>query len=222
MDGPRPAKSIVASLGLLLVLGLLALATACSSPDEVQGSTVPFIICQSSETWTRPSEEQQARQVWHGPFKFRYDNWAPAALRSTFYEDFFTWSGGNSEMFDKWPLHGLWTAEDLSLGDPACEEGGPRLNRGEVTSVFLLLHEAKEVRLSDNTFYVTVGKGPMGFQEIQFPNLLFPAQATREPSTKDGPVLDYNVAIVDTSGRELARARDGAPFQPAEEAAPSP
>jgi hypothetical protein len=207
MSGPLP-RAVVASLCLLL--GLLALATACSSPDEVQESAVPFVVCQSSETWTRPSEEEQAKEVWT---RSRYGAADADKLRAQLYEDFFFYYGGNSEMFDSWPLHGLWTAEDVSPGDPACERGGPRLLWGEVISVFLLLHEAKEVRFTGNTFYITVEKGLTGFQEIQFPNLLFPEQWTPDPSTKDGPLLDYNVAIVDASGRELARAEGGLRFE---------
>jgi hypothetical protein len=69
----------------------------------------------------------------------------------------------------------------------------------------------------------------MGFQEIQFSNLLFPAQATATPNVeytvmkedvgkpypvaKEGPPIDYNIAIVDTHGRELARSHGGRVFQ---------
>jgi hypothetical protein len=213
MGSPPVATSAVASPWPLLVLGLLALAAACSSGSAPKESTVPFMVCQSSQTWTRPSEEEQSERVWHGPFGFRYDNWDPAELRDTLCEDFFTWSGGNSELFDKWPLHGLWTAEDQSPGDPACEDGGLRLSQGEVISLFLLLREAKQVRLSGDTFYITVEKRTAGFQEIQFPNLLVPAQPTQQPSAKDGPVLNYNLVILDSSGKELARIEDRLGFQ---------
>jgi hypothetical protein len=244
MNGPRPARAIVAPLWPLFVLGLLVVAAACSSADEAQESTVPFMVCQSSQTWTRPSEEEQAKEVWHGPFGFRYDNWDPAQLRGTFYEDFFPWHGGNSEMFDQWPLHGLWTAEDGSPGDPACAGGGT-VGR-EVISVFLLLHEAKEVRLSGNNYRITVEATPAGFQEIQFANLVSPRQpgpeyptsvlfrewfarwargsallpespAEEQPVPKEQPT-DYNIAIVDTNGGELARAKGGIRFQPLTEA----
>jgi hypothetical protein len=187
------------------------------------------MVCQFSQSWTRPSEEEQSREIWHGPFGFRYEVRAVASLRSVLFEDFFPYHGGASEMFDSWPLHGLWTAEDVSPGDPQCERGGLRLSHGQVISVFLLLHQAKTVTLSGNTFYITVEKGPMGFQEIQFSNLLFPAQATATPNVeytvmkedvgkpypvaKEGPPIDYNIAIVDTHGRELARSHGGRVFQ---------
>jgi hypothetical protein len=181
MSGPL-RRVVILSSCLLLLVGWLALGTACSSPDEDQQSAVAFIVCQSSQTWTRPSEEEQSREIWHGPFGFRYEVRAVDSLRSALYEDFFSYHGGASEMFDQWPLHGLWTAEDVSAGVPQCERGGLRLSHGQVISVFLLLHQAKEVTLNGSTFYVTVEKVPMGFQEIQFSNLLFSAQVTATPT----------------------------------------
>jgi len=85
--------------------------------------------------------------------------------------------------------------------------------RGEVISVYLLLHEAKEVRLSDNTYWIVVEETTSGFQEIQFINLLFP-----ESSTEEYPMLDHTVVIVDMEGRELARAEGNRAFHEAGEA----
>jgi hypothetical protein len=221
---------------------------ACSSPDEVQEGTVPFMVCQSSPTWTRPSEEEQSRQVWHGPFGFRYENWDLAELQSTFYEDFFPWHGGNSELFDSWPLHGLWTAEDWSAGDAACAGGGT-VGR-EVISVYVLLHEAKEVTLSGDTYSIVVEETGAGFQQIQFANLVWPLQPRPEypttpsfrawfqrwargsrllpespgeanPVAKEQPT-DYNLLIVDANGRDLARAEGGLRFGRPTEGSPVP
>ena len=135
------------SSGLLLVPALLLLAGACSSasaPAETvvpfgvadptgapsaaaasspEETVVPFVVCQSSQTWTRPSEEEQAKEIWYGPRYSGASNWDLAKFRSIFYEDFFTWHGGNSELGDHWRLHGLWSA-DSSGGDPTCAGGG--------------------------------------------------------------------------------------------------
>ena len=233
MRWPTPARALAAPLWPLLILGLLLVAPGCSSVDETQESAVPFVVCQSSPTWTRPSEEEQSQQVWHGPFGFRYENWDLAELQSTFYEDFFAYHGGNSELFDSWPLHGLWTAEDWSAGDAACANPG-QIGSGEVISVYLLLHQAQGVTLSGNTFYITVEKRTAGFDQIQFSNLLFPAQAqpTAEhtvmkedatepyPVAKEGPPIDYSIAIVDTNGTELARAEGGLRFERPTERSP--
>jgi hypothetical protein len=262
MRGCTHLRASGASSGLL-ALALLLLAAACSSaaapketlvplgaasplagvpsaaPASGEGRAVPFLICTFSQTWTRPSEEEQSEQVWHGAFGFRYENWDPVQLRSSFYEDFFSWHGGNSELFDSWPLHGLWTAEDATAGDPACSEGGA-VGR-EVISVFLLLHEVKEVRLSGNTYRIGVEATPTGFQEIQFANLVSPiaprpeypttvsfrawfriwarascmlpeSPAEANPVPKEQPI-DYNLVVVDTTGRELARAEGGIRFE---------
>jgi hypothetical protein len=252
-------------LGLLLSLALLVLAGACSPADAPGGTPatapektavpfaaadpsasappsgaeeviVPFVVCWSSRTWTRPSEEEQASKVWARP---RYGAADVDKLRAQLYEDFFPYSGGNSELFDSWPLHGLWTAEDATAGDPACAEGGT-VGR-EVISVFLLLHEVKEVRLSGNTYRIGVEATPTGFQEIQFANLVSPiaprpeypttvsfrawfriwarascmlpeSPAEANPVPKEQPI-DYNLVVVDTSGRELARAEGGIRFE---------
>jgi len=191
------------------------------------------MVCQSSAAWRRPSEEEQAQEIWYGPRYSGAPNWDLANFRTIFYEDFFRWLGGNSELQDHWRLRGLWTAaHDWSPGDPACADG--RRVGSEVISVYLLLYEARSVALSGNTFYITVEKGPAGFQEIQFANLLFPAQAqpTVEytvmkedatepyPVAKEGPPINYNIAVVDMNGRELARAEGGLRFERPTEGSP--
>ena len=207
---------------------------------------VPFVVCWSSQTWTRPSEEEQAKEIWYGPRYSGAPNWDLAKFRSIFYEDFFTWHGGNSELGDHWRLHGLWTAEDQSAGDLACDRG-VRVGR-EVISVYLVLHDAKEVRLSGNTYRITVEATLAGFQEIQFANLVSPQQPRPEyPSTasfrawfqrwargscllpespaeanpvrKEQPT-DYDLLIVNTSGEELAHAEGGLRFERLTEESP--
>jgi hypothetical protein len=193
---------------LLLVVVLIAglAAAACGTSGEAEpgsGQNVPFTVCESSESWTRPSEEEQAREVWTNP---RYAERDPEQLREFFYQDFFAWHGGASEGFDLGFLHGLWSNEDVSPPDPQCD-AGPGLSRGEFISVFLLLHRAEEVTLSGNTYRITVEETPSGFQEIQFANLLFP-----EHPTEEYPQIDYTVVIVDMEGKELARSEDGGLF----------
>jgi len=267
MGGPLRA----ACLWLLLSLELLLLVTACSlasAPEETvvafraadptgapsaasspEEAAVPFVVCQSSQTWTRPSEEEQAKEIWYGPRYSGAPNRDLAKFRSIFYEDFFTWHGGNSELGDHWRLHGLWSAaHDWSPGDPACADGR-RVGR-DVISVYLLLHEAKEVRLSGNTYRIVVEETASGFQQIQFPNLVSPlppkpaypttasfrawfrrwargsALLPQSPAEEQQPVpkqqpTDYDLLIVDTSGRELARAKGGLRFEPLTEASPA-
>lgn len=188
---------------LLLVVVLIAglAAAACGTSEEAEpgpGQKVPFIVCKSSESWTRPSEDEQAREVWSNP---RYARRDAEQLREFFYQDFFPWHGGGSEAFDLGALHGLWSIEDPSPPDPQCD-AGPGLSRGESISVYLLLHKANDVTLSGNTYRITVEETPAGYQRIEFANLLFP-----EHPTEEYPQIDYQIVVVDGEGQELARLR---------------
>lgn len=203
---------------IFLVVAALAVAAACGSDEEAGQHTsgpVPFLVCDSSETWTRPSEEDQSARVWYGDRYYGGANWDLQQLQAAFHEDFVHWHGGASESLDLSLQHGLWSSNDRSSGDAECARAGAQLSRGEIISVYLLLHEAKEVRLSDNTYRIVVEETPSGFQEIEFTNLLFP-----EDTTEEYPELDYTVVVVDTAGKELARAESGGAFQePAQEEA---
>ena len=185
-----------------LVVVALAVAVACGGDEEPKWETaepLPFTVCDSSDTWTRPSEEEQSKRVWYGDRYSGRADWDLEQLQAAFREDFVHWHGGGSESLDLSLQHGLWSTQDRSSGNRACD-GGSAVARGEVISVYLLLHEAKEVRLSDNTYWITVEETPSGFQEIQFTNLLFPE-------------LDHTVVIVDMQGKELARAESGGVFE---------
>jgi hypothetical protein len=197
---------------VFLVVAVLAVAAACGTDEEATWETsepMPFLVCDYSEIWTRPSEEEQSERVWYGDRYYGGANWDLEQLRAAFYEDFVHWHGGASESLDLGLQHGLWSTIDRSAGDRDCDDG-PGVSRGEVISVYLLLHEAKEVRLSDNTYWIMVEETSSGFQQIQFTNLLFP-----EDTTEDYPELDYTVVIVDMEGKELARAESGGSFQEA-------
>jgi len=198
------------SLMVPLVAGLVA--ATCGTSREAglsPGQKVPFIVCWSSKTWTRPSEEEQAKEVWT---RARYTGVDSGKLRAVFYEHFFPWAGGNSELFDSWPLHGLWSADDTSTGDLLCNDY-LRVIRQQDISVYLLLHEAREVRLSGNTYQIVVEDTPSGFQEIRFPDVLFPERGTQEPLTTKSRMTSYTVVIVNTQGEELARSEAGRLFQ---------
>jgi len=195
---------------VFLLVGAVAAAAACGTDQEPEwetAETIPLMVCDSSETWMRPSEEEQSERVWYGPRYYGGANWDLSQLQATFYEDFVHWHGGASESLDLSLQHGLWSTKDRSAGDPSCD-GGPGVFRGEVISVYLLLHEANDVRLSDSTYWITVQETLSGFQQIQFTNLLFP-----EDTTEEYPTIDYTVVIVDMLGRELARAQAGGAFQ---------
>ena len=207
MKADSPALAII-----FLVVAALAVAAACGTDEEATweaGEPMPFMVCDSSETWTRPSEEEQSERVWYGDRYYGGANWDLEQLRAAFYEDFVHWHGGASESLDLSLQHGLWSTEDRSSGDRSCD-GGPAVFRGEIISVYLLLHEAKEVRLSGDTYWVMVEEMSSGFQQIQFSNPLFP-----EDTSEEYPELDHTVVIVDMQGKELARAESGGVFDEA-------
>jgi hypothetical protein len=186
----------------VVVLLVAVVAVACGNDEEAGRQTsgpVSFVVCDSSETWMRPSEEAQSERVWYGDRYYGGADWDLEQLQAAFREDFVHWHGGASESLDLSLQHGLWSTQDRSSGGQGCD-GGDAVSRGEVISVYLLLHEAKGVELSDSTYWITVEETPTGFQEIQFTNLLYP-----EP--------DYTVVIVDTQGKELARAESGGAFE---------
>jgi hypothetical protein len=210
---------------ILLVVAVLAVAVACGSDEEATwetAKTIPFMVCDSSETWTRPSEEAQSERVWYGERYYGGANWDLEQLQAAFREDFVHWHGGASESLDLSLQHGLWSTNDRSSGDSQCARGGSQLARGEIISVYLLLHKAEDVRFGDDTYWITVEETPTGFQEIQFNNLLFP-----EDTTEEYPELDHTVVIVDTMGKELARAEGNGTFhevveEEAQTATPTP
>jgi hypothetical protein len=191
---------------LLVVLPLAALAASACGTGEGEpgpGQEVPFTVCSSSKTWTRPSEEEQAKEIWA---RARYAGRDTDELRDQLHENFFFWHGGNSELFDSWPLHGLWSASDAEDNEEGqlIESGDVFLEK--VIWLYLLSYEAKEVRLFDNTYEITVEKTPAGFQAIAFDNVLLPeSEEERYRTTKGSYWPNYFVVIVDTSGRELAR-----------------
>ena len=203
MRGKRLEMRVHRSLLLMVVLIAGLAGPACGASEERKPGPeqeLPFRVCKSSDSWTRPSEEDQAREVWSNP---RYARRDAEQLREFFYQDFFAWHGGGSEAFDLGALHGLWSIEDPSPSppDPQCD-AGPGLSRGESISVYLLLHKANDVTLSGNTYRITVEETPAGYQRIEFANLLFPEQPTEEY-----PQIDYQIVVVDGEGQELARLR---------------
>jgi hypothetical protein len=201
MRGKRLEMRVHRSL-LLVVLLIGGLAgSACGTGGQGEPGPhqrIPFRLCESSDSWTRPSEDEQAREVWSNP---RYAERDAEQLREFFYEDFFAWHGGGSEAFDLGFLHGLWSNKDPSPPDPQCD-AGPGLSKGEFISVFLLLHKANDVTLSGNTYRISVEETSAGYQRIEFANLLFPEQPTEEY-----PQIDYQIVVVNGEGQELARLR---------------
>lgn len=133
--------------------------------------SVPFTVCQSSETWVRPTEEEQAREIWS---KGRYDDVPQSRLRWQFHHtDFGGWGGGNSEIQDRWRLSGLWNAQDFDLYE-ACGgmDGRQRaIIEGRAAEIWAFHHRVERVQWAGDVYTVTVTPASTGYQMIQAPRL---------------------------------------------------
>ncbi|MEX1253536.1 MAG: hypothetical protein WEE64_04270 [Dehalococcoidia bacterium] len=174
-----------------LLCGLLFVACGSGGDeaDRTDDETLPFAVCQQSDTWTRPPLDQQRASIWS---LARYAGRDEASLRATFDEPAFTWEGGNSELFDSWPLHGLWSTQDQRGVEPCAADG--EVAEGRYVDLYLLTYRARAVALRGSTYEVTVEASERGFQHIEFSNELYPS---------GGPPIAYSIRIVTDSGEHL-------------------
>jgi hypothetical protein len=151
--------------------------------------------------------EEQRQEVWSRP---RYAGIDEAKLQETLAEAFFEWHGGNSEMFDQFPLHGLWAANDVTEPD-LCSEG-PGIFPGELIHFYILNHDVSSLSLEGSTYHLVVEPTERGYLHIEFRNRLYRA---------DGPVVSYEVDIVDSEGQLLASFPSCAPRDKAKACPPA-
>jgi hypothetical protein len=121
------------------------------------GERVPYIVCQTDATWSRPSEERQRDQVWSKrPFRDQGEpflKWwfrQPAVIYDTMdlFEQSFPAGPNLDALAADWRyLTGLWTGDDLSHSQ--CSYDGRTLdalfNREQI-EVWLIGYRALEVR----------------------------------------------------------------------------
>ncbi len=155
---------------IMAALWLLALAGVWSACGGHQTSifSKEFQVCSKSDNWVPPSIDQQRAEIWSLP---RHQNDDEAALTQIFNEPVFPWEGGNSELFDSYPLHGLWTATDAKT-EQRCADP-PDVYSGRYVDLYLLNHRALHVTLGGNTYTVLVEPTQRGFQHIEFSNRLY-------------------------------------------------
>ena len=160
------------------------------TPSLVTG--IPFTVCQSSEIWTRPGEDDQAAQVWDAS---RRQGIPREMLWWKFQQSFYRYGGGNSEAFDAWPELGLWTARDpyICKGDRI---GG--IITGREIELWLLLHRVVAVQRQGDVYTVTVEPTAAGYQIVRLPG---PGPVT--PINVRSPLVTATLRFVDTEGREI-------------------
>ena len=149
-------------------------------------TSIPFTICQASETWTRPSEADQAAQVWDTT---RHQRIHRELLWWTFQQWFYRYWGGSSEMLNAWPQHGLWTAKETYTceGDRVMD-----LATGHEIELWVLFHHVVAAQRQGRVYTVTVESTPAGYQIVRLPG----------PGTPDTQVT---IRFLDTEGREIER-----------------
>ena len=178
--GPWQIIAVVSPVALVVALA------ACSDERQTSIFSDQFQICSRSDTWVRPSVEEQRREVWSGP---RHRGTDERRLTEILNQPVFPWSGGNSELFDSWPLHGLWTASDSRVEQDCAHPG-----RGKYIDLYLLNHRALSVTLEESRDTVLVEPSERGYQHIQFWNRLY---------QEDGPRVDFRVVVQTRAGEEL-------------------
>ena len=121
-----------------------------------------------------------------------------------FQQNFYRYLGGNSELFDAWPGHGLWTASD---DDYVCEgERALDIGQGRVIEVWALEHRVLAARRQGHAYTVTVEPIDAGYQIVHLPGPgLVQSSADLAPVTA---TLDF----VDAEGRRIDRLPKAAPW----------
>lgn len=160
--------------------------------------TIPFTICRSSETWTRPDEAEQAAEVWDIP---RRQGIPREMLWWTFQQSFYRYYGGNSELFDAWPEAGLWTASEEDITG-LCERENQNLGSGREIELWVLLHRVLAAHRQGDVYTITVEPAPAGYQIIRVPAPLHDAQEPVTPAPRD-TIPTVTVHFVDPQGREI-------------------
>ncbi|MFP4346423.1 MAG: hypothetical protein ACLFU8_17190 [Anaerolineales bacterium] len=159
--------------------------------------SLPYTLCEASQSWVRPSETEQAEEVWSIP---RYEGHEREILRWIFYQDFYRYHGGGSEMFDAWPTSGLWTSEaEYTCGTPSS-----RRPPQETLELWLLLHNVVGVEHRGKVYTITVEPVERGYQIIHVP--------VSGPESEEQLGPEVEIRFVDRSGREIDRLPKAGPW----------
>ena len=158
---------------------------------------MPFTICQLSDTWTRPGEDEQAAQVWDAS---RRQGIPREMLWWKFQQSFYRYGGGNSEMFDAWPELGLWTAPNTPY---TCK--GDRVKdivTGREIELWVLLHRVVAAQRQGDVYTLTVEPATIGYQIVHLPGP-GPIPGPITPINVRSPLVPATLHFVDTEGREI-------------------
>ena len=174
--------------GAVSVVALVDALAACDGEGQSSVFSDQFQMCSKSDTWVRPSIEEQRREIWSLP---RYRGVDQERLALYLDRPVFVWLGGNSELGSLYSLHGLWTARDVEREQDCANPGDVYL--GKYFDIYLLNHRAVDVILEASTYTVLVEPTERGWQHIEFWNSLYqevPVSFRVVVRTQEGEELD--------------------------------
>ena len=143
---------------LIPLTALAMLGSPARAGGSAQSTSVPFVVCKESATWTRPTADQQAH-IWEDP---RY-----AELGANAYEwthDFIVVAlstGFQSQVADK---AGLWM-ENVVGPSPSCA-AAKRIE--EWVGTWILLHRVISITADGSVYTIIVEATGKGYQSIVF------------------------------------------------------
>lgn len=152
------------------VLGEGSLSQEAIAQEAPADDTVSFDVCAAVETWQRPSDTEQSKQLsadprysqalQEGPLKAASTQfWSHEAVSFTTY--------GLSARMEPEMLSGLWTVSN-ELGGCYGAENTVAINEGDRAETWLLNQSITNLQWEDGRYVMTVEPAATGMQVIQF------------------------------------------------------
>jgi len=164
-----------------VVLFVAVIGLACEA--NAQSIALPFIVCDRSDTWTRPSPDVQSR-IWNDN---RYkDSKHPPNVAFEWTHDFITTEPDSASLsHHSANLAGLWTAADRALCPRRDAE------RGSWVEIWALLHRVRMIWVENGVVTMSVDRRDAGFEIVQFmrPAFLDDLPVKMRVVTSDGATL---------------------------------
>ncbi|MEL7353382.1 MAG: hypothetical protein AAF171_13480 [Cyanobacteria bacterium P01_A01_bin.116] len=178
--------------GISQVGGAAIAQETTSAADTASDNAVAFEICAAVETWQRPSDAEQSKQLSADP---RYGEalndsplkaasnqfWSHEAVSFTTY--------GLSARMEPEMLAGLWTVSDKLAGCYGAEST-MAINEGDRAETWLLNKQITSLGWEDDRYIMTVESAPTGMQIVQFDRVDQLASLPLEIVTENGTSVD--------------------------------
>jgi hypothetical protein len=170
-----------------IFLSTFSVSSRLAAPSEAVN--VPFKVCEESLSWTRPSEETQAKLWTSNRTGMRVEH---GKMLREWTHYFFLDSNGSADLDgETMDLSGMWTAKDvLRLCDSSGEES--QVAAGKNVGVWVLLNKVDSIQRDGQTYTVTVRPIGQGFQKVVLPR-------------PEGPKKNLTFIFVDPQGHEFDR-----------------